>query len=54
MAQRVKASYATVVLITILSAIPALAQGDPARAFNPATAAVRAPGTTVRIDLIGD
>ncbi len=32
----------------------ALAQGDPPRAFDPATAAVRAPGTTVRIDLIGD
>ncbi|SNT40147.1 Lysophospholipase L1 [Granulicella rosea] len=32
----------------------AAAQGDPARAFDPATAAVRAPGTKVRIDLIGD
>jgi lysophospholipase L1-like esterase len=32
----------------------AIAQGDPARAFDPATAAVRKPGTTVRIDLIGD
>ena len=31
-----------------------LAQGDPARAFDVATAAVRKPGTTVRIDLIGD
>src|SRR5271154_1854160 len=30
------------------------AQGDPQRAFDPATAAVRKPGTTVRIDLIGD
>src|ERR1700744_1950575 len=30
------------------------AQGDPARAFDPATAAQRAAGTTVRIDLIGD
>src|ERR1700760_3921079 len=30
------------------------AQGDPPRAFDAATAAVRAPGTTVRIDLIGD
>src|SRR6202000_2676525 len=27
---------------------------DPARAFDAATAAVRKPGTTVRIDLIGD
>lgn len=30
------------------------AQGDPARAFDAATAAVRRPGTTVRVDLIGD
>src|SRR5271154_3789177 len=30
------------------------AQGDPQRAFDPTTAAVRAPGTAVRIDLIGD
>jgi lysophospholipase L1-like esterase len=32
----------------------ASAQGDPARAFDVATAANRAPGTKVRIDLIGD
>ena len=32
----------------------ASAQGDPARAFDPATAAQRPPGTKVRIDLIGD
>jgi lysophospholipase L1-like esterase len=32
----------------------ARAQGDPPRAFDPATAALRAPGTTIRIDLIGD
>ena len=32
----------------------ALAQGDPPRAFDAATAAVRAPGTKVRVDLIGD
>jgi len=31
-----------------------LAQGDPPRAFDAATAAVRAPGTKVRVDLIGD
>jgi lysophospholipase L1-like esterase len=37
-----------------LSAIGAFAQGDPVRAFDPATVAVRKPGTTVRIDLIGD
>src|ERR1700712_5994968 len=30
------------------------AQGDPARAFDMATAAQRKPGATVRIDLIGD
>lgn len=32
----------------------ARAQGDPARVFDAATAAVRKPGTTVRIELIGD
>src|SRR6195952_4847214 len=32
----------------------ARAQGDPARAFDPATAAQRAAGTKVRVDLIGD
>ena len=32
----------------------AFAQGDPPRAFDPATAAIRKAGTTVRIDLIGD
>jgi lysophospholipase L1-like esterase len=32
----------------------ATAQGDPEKAFDPATAAIRKPGTTVRIDLIGD
>lgn|SRR6185312_4110182 len=32
----------------------AKAQGDPARAFDPATAAQRAAGTKIRIDLIGD
>jgi len=32
----------------------AMAQGDPAKAFDAATAAVRKPGTTVRVDLIGD
>src|SRR5580704_12515935 len=30
------------------------AQGDPGRWFDPQTAAVRAPGTVVRVDLIGD
>jgi hypothetical protein len=32
----------------------ALAQGDPARAWDAATAAIRKPGTTVRVELIGD
>jgi lysophospholipase L1-like esterase len=31
-----------------------LAQGDPQRAFDPATAAARRAGTVVRVDLIGD
>jgi lysophospholipase L1-like esterase len=35
-------------------AAAARAQGDPARWFDKQTAAVRKPGTTVRIDLIGD
>src|ERR1700744_2621135 len=29
-------------------------QGDPARSFDPQTAAARKPGTIVRVDLIGD
>jgi lysophospholipase L1-like esterase len=37
-----------------LLTVAAAAQGDPAKAFDPATAAARRPGTTVRIDLIGD
>ncbi|HEY4379811.1 MAG TPA: GDSL-type esterase/lipase family protein [Acidobacteriaceae bacterium] len=41
-------------LLTGLLAVNALAQGDPAKAFDAATAATRKPGTTVRIDLIGD
>src|ERR1035437_10305718 len=41
-------------LVTGLLAVQALSQGDPAKAFDAATAAVRKPGTTVRIDLIGD
>jgi lysophospholipase L1-like esterase len=40
--------------VAALCGLQALAQGDPARAFDAAKAAVRAPGTTVRIDLIGD
>jgi lysophospholipase L1-like esterase len=41
-------------LSTGLLAARAIAQGDPVKSFDPATAAVRKPGTTVRIDLIGD
>src|SRR5580693_7579585 len=38
----------------VMSGLMAMAQGDPTKAFDPATAAVRKPGTTVRVDLIGD
>jgi lysophospholipase L1-like esterase len=38
----------------LVAAPGAVAQGDPARAFDAATAAVRPAGTKVRIDLIGD
>jgi lysophospholipase L1-like esterase len=41
-------------LMTGLLAARAMAQGDPAKSFDSGTAAVRKPGTTVRIDLIGD
>ena len=41
-------------LATGLLGVQALAQGDPAKAFDAATAAARKPGTTVRVDLIGD
>ncbi|MEG9435736.1 rhamnogalacturonan acetylesterase [Edaphobacter sp. HDX4] len=37
-----------------LICVSAIAQGDPPRAFDAATAAMRKPGTSVRIDLIGD
>ena len=39
--------------LLIQSMAVAMAQGDPNRAFDPAPAAVRRAGTTVRIDLIG-
>ena len=48
---------AAVGLVTLIVAgmtVSAFAQGDPAKAFDPATAAARKPGTTVRIELIGD
>ncbi|MDW5264249.1 MULTISPECIES: GDSL-type esterase/lipase family protein [Acidobacteriaceae] len=37
-----------------MTSVMAMAQGDPPRLFDAATAAQRAPGTKVRIDLIGD
>lgn len=40
--------------LALIGAGMAVAQGDPAKAFDAATAAARRPGTTVRIDLIGD
>jgi lysophospholipase L1-like esterase len=47
---------ATLGLAAVLC-IPAsslIAQGDPARAFDPANAAARKPATKIRVDLIGD
>ena len=41
-------------LLASLLCASAVAQGDPQRAFDSATAAVRRPGTTFRVDLIGD
>ncbi len=41
-------------LLTGGMVVSAMAQGDPVKAFDLATAAVRKPGTKVRIDLIGD
>jgi len=43
-----------VLAVAVMASGVAGAQGDPARAFDAATAAVRRPGTVVRIDLIGD
>src|ERR1700721_4329156 len=47
-------SLAVALIVVAFGEMCALAQGDPPRAFDPATAAFRAPGTTMRIDLIGD
>ena len=52
--RRAKNTLFRSVLIATFSGTFLLAQGDPPRAFDPTTAAVRPPGTTVRIDLIGD
>jgi lysophospholipase L1-like esterase len=43
-----------ILALALIGAGMAVAQGDPAKAFDAATAAARRPGTTVRIDLIGD
>jgi lysophospholipase L1-like esterase len=51
----VKAVFQVATAGLLLGAAPLVnAQGDPARWFDPQTAAVRAPGAQVRIDLIGD
>src|ERR1700733_14688992 len=47
-------SVAVALIVVAFGEMCALAQGDPPRAFDAATASVRATGTTVRIDLIGD
>ncbi|HEY5331028.1 MAG TPA: rhamnogalacturonan acetylesterase [Acidobacteriaceae bacterium] len=44
----------TLAAAILIGCATASAQGDPARAFDAATAAQRAPGAKVRIDLIGD
>src|ERR1700760_1841438 len=55
MMQLAKWIWVALLSIWVATGLPnALAQGDPPRAFDPATAAVRAPGATIRIDLIGD
>lgn len=55
MTLRSKSNWVALGLVAAtLCGMRALAQGDPPRAFDPATAAVRAAGTTLRIDLIGD
>ena len=42
------------VLLAVAWSGAAVGQGDPARAFDAAIAAQRRPGTTVRVDLVGD
>jgi lysophospholipase L1-like esterase len=48
------ASCGLVAAMIFGTTVGAWAQGDPARAFDPATAAARRPGTTVRVELVGD
>jgi lysophospholipase L1-like esterase len=56
MTKWVKTNWLTALVLFLagVGGTQALAQGDPPKAFDPASAPVRAPGTTVRIDLIGD
>src|ERR1700722_19984544 len=42
------------VLVAGLGSLCVWAQGDPAKEFDASTAATRKPGTTVRIELVGD
>ncbi|MCU1253525.1 MAG: lipolytic protein family [Edaphobacter sp.] len=51
-----KANWLSAVFLSLAAGggIQDLAQGDPPKAFDAATAAARVPGTTIRIDLIGD
>lgn len=46
--------WAAAAAVLVSGSVALHAQGDPARWFDPRTAAMRKPGTTVRIDLIGD
>ena len=54
MTRSTQSNWLAILILGAATITRALAQGDPPRAFDAATAAVRAPGTTVRIDLIGD
>ena len=54
MLQSAKSILSAALIVVVFGGTSALAQGDPPRAFDPATAAVRPPGTILRIDLIGD
>ncbi len=54
MTRSTQSNWLAMLILGAAAITRALAQGDPPRAFDPATAALRPPGTTVRIDLIGD
>ncbi|MEO6983342.1 MAG: GDSL family lipase, partial [Edaphobacter sp.] len=48
-------SWARISVVSgLFAGVMAMAQRDPPKKFDAATAAVRAPGTVVRIELIGD